>query len=50
VVDLCRFGCSCGGGLRKLPNSLMRRIGWVAAVKWAMKYVHAELERMDEVP
>jgi hypothetical protein len=33
VADLGKFGCSCGGVLRKRPNSLMRHIGQVVAVK-----------------
>jgi hypothetical protein len=33
VVDLDIFGCNSGGGLRKLPNSLMRCIGQVTMVK-----------------
>jgi hypothetical protein len=37
VVDLGIFGCSHGGGLGKLPNSLMRCIGQVVAVKWEVK-------------
>jgi hypothetical protein len=50
MVDMGRFECSRGGGLRKLPNSLMRCMGKVATVKWEVKYVHATFERMDEAP
>jgi hypothetical protein len=39
-----------GGGLRKLPNSLMRCIGQVIVVKWEVKSIHVEFERMDECP
>ena len=50
MVDLGKFGCSCGRGLRKLPNSLMRCIGQVVVVKWVVKFVCVEFERIDEVP
>jgi hypothetical protein len=50
VVDLGIFGCSHGGGLRKLPNSLMRCIGQVIVVKWEVKSVCVEFERMGEAP
>jgi hypothetical protein len=50
IVDLGIFGCRYGGGLRKMPNSLMRHIGQVIVVKWEVKYVHVEFERMDEAP
>lgn len=50
MVDLGRFGCSCGVGSRKLPNSFMRHVGQVVAAKWAMKSIRTEFERMCETP
>jgi hypothetical protein len=50
VVDLGRFGCSGGGGSRKFPNSLMRGIGQIVVVKWAVKFVRAELRGWMRCP
>jgi hypothetical protein len=50
VVDLGKFGCIHGGDLRKLPNSLMRCIGQIVAMKWVVNFVHATFERMGVVP
>jgi hypothetical protein len=43
LVELDRFGCTCGGGLRKLPKYLMGYVGHVVVVKWVVKFVHYEL-------
>jgi hypothetical protein len=44
-VDLGSFGYNRGGGLRKLPNSLMRHTGQVIVVKWAVRFGRVELRR-----
>jgi hypothetical protein len=50
VVDLGIFGCRRGGGLRKLPDSLMRCVGQVVVVKWVVRSRRVEFESMGEAP